>query len=305
MENLLAAGSLLSMSTEAADRLLMIGNGDAALLYLSMLRPGSSLAWDHDRVCSAFDTLRRADLVAADTPLPNLTSPRPPEEEQKPATPEEQFSQLCDQVEAILGVPLSTRDLIELNRMKDDIHMPLEVIRILVRWMSIRFRYRYGEGRTPYLSTIRREAWSWNKQGLMTVPKAEAYVREGLRMMEREKAVRVILGIRSRPLASIERHYLEVWDSLGFDDGAIAAAKEITMQRKGVVSLDYMSGILHRWHREGLHTGAQIRVREGKRLANLPPDPETIRQQEEDMRRDIDEMRALMRKLQNEEASKR
>ena len=47
MAQLLTPGSIVAMSDQAADRLLRLDNGDAALLYLYLLRHGSpaGLRW--------------------------------------------------------------------------------------------------------------------------------------------------------------------------------------------------------------------------------------------------------------------
>ena len=53
-------GEVLAMSAQAADRLLKLDSGDAALLYLHLLRRGGleGLKWPEDRVQSALERLR-------------------------------------------------------------------------------------------------------------------------------------------------------------------------------------------------------------------------------------------------------
>ena len=55
----LLPNSILSISGEAADRLITLGDGDAALVYLYLLRRGNlqSLGWPEARVQSALDRL--------------------------------------------------------------------------------------------------------------------------------------------------------------------------------------------------------------------------------------------------------
>ena len=86
MAELLLPGDILSMTARAADRLMGAGNGDAALLYLWLLRRGGrlepeaarrALKWDVPRLeaaLSALVGLGLADGTAApEAPLPRLS----------------------------------------------------------------------------------------------------------------------------------------------------------------------------------------------------------------------------------------
>ena len=66
MAELLLPGDILSMTARAADRLMGAGNGDAALLYLWLLRRGGrlepeaarrALKWDVPRLEAALSAL--------------------------------------------------------------------------------------------------------------------------------------------------------------------------------------------------------------------------------------------------------
>ena len=58
-------GEILAMTGQAADRLLKLDSGDAALLYLSLLRRGEaeSLRWPRERLDAALEQLRGAGLA--------------------------------------------------------------------------------------------------------------------------------------------------------------------------------------------------------------------------------------------------
>ena len=61
-------GGILSMTGEAADRLLRLGDGDAALLYLHLLRgpQAGALNWPEERRRAAFDRLLKLGLTRAE-----------------------------------------------------------------------------------------------------------------------------------------------------------------------------------------------------------------------------------------------
>ena len=68
MAQLLMPGSVVAMTDQAADRLLKLDSGDAALLYLHLLRWGTpdGLRWPEDRKQRALDQLKEHGLAAAD-----------------------------------------------------------------------------------------------------------------------------------------------------------------------------------------------------------------------------------------------
>ena len=59
--------SILSLSGQTADKLLALGDGNAALVYLSLLRRGnaSALKWDAARLQTAMDRLAAAGLISS------------------------------------------------------------------------------------------------------------------------------------------------------------------------------------------------------------------------------------------------
>ena len=65
-------GEVLAMTGQAADRLLKLDSGDAALLYLQLLRRGSleGLKWPESRVQGALEGLRAQGLAPGELPAP-------------------------------------------------------------------------------------------------------------------------------------------------------------------------------------------------------------------------------------------
>ena len=90
MSALLLPNDILSLSAQAARRLIGAGNGDGALLYLALLdcggdgeRARKALKWDGRRLEEAYALLARLELVAPDQ------APRPAEGPAEPDRPPE------------------------------------------------------------------------------------------------------------------------------------------------------------------------------------------------------------------------
>ena len=70
MSQTLLPGSIVAMTDQAADRLLQADSGDAALLYLRLLRTGTvkGLSWSAQRLDDALAQLRAMGLARGTPP---------------------------------------------------------------------------------------------------------------------------------------------------------------------------------------------------------------------------------------------
>ncbi len=307
MSGILAPGSVLAMTGQAADRLLKLDNGDAALLYLHLLRHGGSsgLSWPESRLAPALALLKAQGLAPEELPVPEAPVPEapPPEYTTEDVTAAladraSSFPALCDEVERRLGKKLSAADLKNLYTLYDHLALPAEVILLLVGWCIEEQERKYGPGKRPCLSRIRQEGFLWSRRGVDTLERAEEHVARLTRLRGREAEVLRLLDIPSRPLVERERTYIAAWDDMGFDDGALRLAYEKTVLKKQSMDWGYMNGILRRWHEKGLHTAAAVQAGDrspGTARADSRPAPaaEGDRAQEnmERMRRMLDQMK--------------
>lgn len=313
MAHTLMPGEVVAMTGQAADRLLKLDHGDAALLYLHLLRHGtlSGLKWTQDRIQAALEQLKSQDLA----PAQELTAPEPPAQELPPpdyATEEitaalsdkaSLFPPLADEVERRLGKKLSASDLKKLYTLYDHLALPPEVILMLVGWCIEEMERKYGAGRRPFLSQISKEGFVWARRGIDTMERAEEYITKLTRLRGREADVLRLLDISPRPLVEREKSYIAAWDDMGFADDAIRMAYEKTVLKKQSMDWGYMNGILRRWHQKGLHTAAAIQagdrdprpIRAGGQTGRPP-----TADQEQRARDDMDRIRRLMEQMKQE-----
>lgn len=274
-DTLLLPGGVLSLSAQAADRLIAAGGGDAALLYLLLLRQGGAfdsgqaartLKWTAERVHAAYGALEKLSLVSA---APSAAPAVPPE----PDTPPEYtgadiareledtrspFSALVEEVQRRLGKLLSPADLKQLYTLYDYLALPAEVILLLVNWCVEETERKYGAGRRPRMSQIRKEGFAWRRLGIDTAEAAEEYLKKQSVLRDRESRLLPLLGISGRPAVDGERNYLSAWLDMGFGEDAIRLAYERTVLKKQSMSWPYMNSILRSWHQKGLHTPEEI-----------------------------------------------
>lgn len=313
MSRILMPGEILAMTSQTADQLLKLDSGDAALLYLHLLRHGGTqgLKWTQDRCQTALEQLRTKGLA----PSEELVKPEPPVQEMPPpdygtedittalSDRASTFPALADEVERRLGKKLSASDLKSLYTLYDHLALPAEVILMLVGWCIEEQERKYGMGRRPFLSQIRKEGFIWARRGIDTMERAEEYIAKLTRLQGRETEVLRLLDISPRPLVEREKTYIAAWDDMGFEDEAIRMAYEKTVLKKQSMDWGYMNGILRRWHEKGLHTAAAIQAGDrnpqairagGQKEKAAPP------QQEQRAREDMERMRRLMEQMRQE-----
>ena len=304
----LLPGSIVAMTDQAADRLVRLDNGDAALLYLYLLRHGDphGLNWNPDRLDAALAALNTIGMAPKLTPRPDAPEVQaPPEYRTEDLTVylEDRstgFPMLCDEVERRLQKKLNVMDLKSLLTLWDHLSLPTEVILTLVGWCCEEQERKYGFGKKPPMSVIRKEGFVWARKGVDTLEKADAHIQRMTRLQGREQEVLRLLDIPLRPLVAREREYIAAWDGMGFEDEAIRMAYERTVLKKQSMDWGYMNGILRRWHEKGLHTAAAIRSgdhdarpRAGapNPIPNIPEQPQNRQEYEERMRRLLDQMK--------------
>ena len=260
------------LPAQQADRLIGRGDGDAALLYLCLLRA--------DRGVTAQELQRRLKwsqlrLHAAETALQELgLIDRPPE--QKPPEPAQErpvytaddltdlltgdagFRMLVPQTEEKLGKRLKTADLQILAGLYDDLGLPADVIYLLVCHCVTRSEERYGPGRRPTLRQIEKEGYHWAQRGLFDQESASQYLRDWNVRRSAMSRYMQVLGLGDRRPVESEERYIADWMDKGFPPETVALAYDKTVFYKKELNWRYLNGILRRWHESGWPTEGEL-----------------------------------------------
>ena len=267
------------LPAQQADRLIGRGDGDAALLYLCLLRA--------DRGVTAQELQRRLKwsqlrLHAAETALQELgLIDRPPE--QKPPEPAQErpvytaddltdlltgdagFRMLVPQTEEKLGKRLKSADLQILAGLYDDLGLPADVIYLLVCHCVTRSEERYGPGRRPTLRQIEKEGYHWAQRGLFDQESASQYLRDWNVRRSAMSRYMQVLGLGDRRPVESEERYIADWMDKGFPPETVALAYDKTVFYKKELNWRYLNGILRRWHENGWHTEEEVRQSDSRK----------------------------------------
>ena len=260
----------LVLPASDAEALIRLSDGDCALLYLYLLRSGGilddkaateALRMSAERLRLAADRLRREGLLSESArvlspaeELPEYTA----EELTQRSREDKNWSALLQETQRLMGKHLNRTEMNTLFGIYDRLGMSTETIILLLNRVSEDLRRRYGEGRSPTMYAIEREAYAWAKKEILTLDAAMEYLQELDRNREREKAILSVIQLHDRKPSATERQYLESWAAMNLPDEVYALAYDRMVSQIGKFNWKYMNSILLSWQEKGLRTVAEI-----------------------------------------------
>lgn len=289
-----------TLTAPTIDKIIRTGDPDAALLYLYTLRTkgdstNEKAAKDLNMGIGAVNTatalLSRMGLIEIETE-PVVKEPEAKESAVKPAanmaaelpvrtepvqdphyTQDEviaeiasgtDFTVVVDETTRRLGKPLSADELLRLYGIYDNLRLPPEVILQLITHCINECRHS-GSGRLPSVRYIEKAAYTWEREGLFTIEKAEEYLKALEQRRSERYKVKQILQVRDREFSETEKRYVDNWLTMGFETEVIAEAYDRTVVKTGKLSYPYMDTILKSWDSKGLHTIAQVQEKDNRK----------------------------------------
>jgi len=318
----LPGSETVTLTGQTIDKLIRAGDGDATLLYLYILKTNgqktsseAAIALDKSKgwVASAMAVLSRLGLVhLEDNDNGEQLSGSSPEEPRQYTESEvkheiltgSDFAVVVDFTQGRLGKILSPDELMRLYGIYENLRLPAEVILQLITH-CIKESSKTGDGRTPSIRYIEKAAYTWEREGLFTLEKAEEYLKALEARKSEQGEVKNVLNIRGREFSATEKRYVDGWIEMGFPPEAIAIAYDRAIIKTGSLNMPYMDGILKNWHNKGLHTAEQIKDKDsGKRQGSQGTGTSKehgTRKHGEPNREDIERMQRLLDKTKDEE----
>ena len=280
----------ITLSGQTVNKLIRAGDGDAALLYLYILltreqststEAAAALGKPPGGIATAMAVLSRLGLVELDgakqegdpSGLDKTEDPPPvlPEDEPRRHSVEEikrelesgsVFYVLVEEAQRSLGKILSPEELLRLFGIYDSLRMAPEVILQLITHCISESRGRSG-GRMPSMRYIEKAAYTWEREGIFTLDKAEEYLKALDEKRSAQGEIKKALQIRERELSETQKRYVNGWIEMGFSADAVGIAYDRTMVKTGRLAWEYIDTIMKNWHNKGLHTKRDIIENDG------------------------------------------
>lgn len=262
----------ITLSAAVTRRLIDGGDGDAALLYLCLVKNRGSAApetlcaelhWSEARRSAAEKSLIQMKLVSAPKREEAPAPVEPPKAVERVDYTQEDvarklerdagFAALLREVERKLG-PLTTPSVKKLLGLYEELGLPADVIFLLVGHCIAQHAAQYGEGRLPTMSRIEREGYAWARMGLFSTESANRYLMALHERQQKYPAYMAVLQLGERRASPSEEKYLAAWVEMGFPAETVALAYDKTVLRCHEFKWSYCNGILKRWHEKGLHS---------------------------------------------------
>lgn len=252
--------SVITLENDCADKLISSGNGDAALLYIYILRNGGEvdpsaaekeLKISPERINAAACTLTSLGLVAGgDTPSSDESlSAR---DITTSLSADSVFRSIADEAERIFNRTLTEMDLRRLLGIYRNNSFDPETIVLLISHCCREYSEKNGVGKTPPMSFIEKESKLWHDKDVVTAEDAEEYLRRRSELRTQTGLIAKALGISGRQMSPTERAFIEKWLDMGFICETVEKAYDITVTRTGKLAWKYMDAILANWHQKGI-----------------------------------------------------
>ena len=289
---LLPEGELRVARCDMLDKLIAVGDGDAALLYLYILRHGG-IAEGKTAARALHLSAERYERAAFT--LNNLTAPvEAPREDKLADTPQytadelrrarlddHKFAAVCESAESTLGRTLTEGQLRCLLTAYDHLGLTAEAIIELLAYLK-------NEKGVVRLADIKRETYQWADMGIVTAQDAQQYLARKVNEKPLSEAVYKALGADPAQPAPKEQRVCRFALAHGFPPEAVELAVRRTDKQQGHKSLDYTLGILRKWDASGVHTVSEITALEPETRAAVgqtaaqPTDSATLAAWEQD-----------------------
>jgi len=285
----------VTLTGQTIDKLIRTGDGDAVLLYLYILRThgqnsssvaAMALGKSSDEIASSMSLLARLGLVqitdeqndnthvvpkniSSSAEFSRQSDMQPPDlsdEDIRAQAVDEMkqelesgsvFSLLVEETQRSLGKILTPDELLRLFGIYDNLRMEPEVILHLVTHCITESRGR-SNGRMPSIRYIEKAAYTWEREGIVTLDCAEKYLKELEARRSARGKIKDSLQIRNRELSESEKRYVDGWIDMNFGPDAVEIAYDRTVMQTGKLAWRYMDKIISSWYDKGLHTADEI-----------------------------------------------
>ena len=273
----LPGAPVFSVPAADAERLIALGDGEAALLYIYILQCGGELSVsraakalgrsEEDIRCSV-GRLGRAGILSEAQGVIPAPADEPPQytaaDILNRSKEDGAFQALVQEAQQVLGHGLSTADLKTLFGIYDRLGMGPDVIMLLFHHCADKIRKRYGEGRLPTIRAIEKEAYYWANREILTLEQAEEYLNTISAREQESYRIREMMQVHNRDLTPTEQKYLDSWLEMGYSVDALAIAYDRTVVSTGKLAWAYMNKIVLDWYSKGIFTPEDVEKKDSR-----------------------------------------
>lgn len=249
-------------SCEMLDKLITVGDGDAALVYLYLLRHGAvtdqkqaarALALPPERFERAVFTITslQTSVGGSQTDRENAPPHYTAGELRRARQEDEKFAAVCHAAEDVFGRMLTESQLRCLWTAYDHLGLSAEALMELLSYLK-------KEKGKVQLADLRHESYNWADMGIVSAQQAQDYLAKLANAQPILEAIYQVLETDSKNPAPGAQRVANFALLHGFPPEAVALSAKRTVKRKGVKRFSYIYGILESWEKACVHTVSEI-----------------------------------------------
>lgn len=174
------------------------------------------------------------------------------------------YAILLQEAETILARPLTHNDSSTLLMLHDSDGLPYEVIT-----MILYFAKSENKIKMKYIEALGRD---WGDAGVDTIEKAEEKINEIMQTREAWYIASNAFGLKNvgNPTKK-QLDFADLWvNKWGYGEEMLRTAYETCVNSRGEFNINYINGIIKKWHIEGIITEKDLADSKRNREANKP-----------------------------------
>lgn len=252
------------ITCDTIDKLIALGNGEVALLYLYLLRhenntnsetAAQELHFSQEQLEQAFFTLRNINLSAGRETKVTATPAKKiekapqykPEELNKARHDDPEFATVCQVAESQFGKILKLTQMRCLFQAYDYFGLNAETLIELLAYLK-------KERETVTTVHIRNEAADWAEMRITSAQDAQNYILYLKGTHPLRETIYQIFGIVPQNASLTEKKiciFVQIHD---FSEELVTYAVKLAVKKTGEKNIKYIWGILKNWEDKGIHT---------------------------------------------------
>ncbi|MBO5645814.1 MAG: DnaD domain protein [Clostridia bacterium] len=256
---------------KTCEKLICEPDGNAARLWLLLASAGdmgrdaaaARLSLPRSAVDAAFAALVRAGLCLGgeENAEPKAETPVTAKDVLVRRETDDYFNWLLSYAEQTLGRTLTPSDTVTLMRVCDRYGLMAETVPLLLRFCADKADPGGVTGRRATMYQVEKAAAVWEREGIDSPEKADAYIRRETECQTRVQEFLRDLGIFSTTPAV--QKTVAAWLDTGLPTEVLQHACDLTVAKTGLLKWNYADSILRSWISKGLRTMADIQREEG------------------------------------------
>ncbi|MDT8718673.1 DnaD domain protein [Clostridium sp. 19966] len=173
---------------------------------------------------------------------------------------------MLQEIEKLVARPLASKEISTYIGWQKDLNFSPELILLLIE-------YCVSKGKSDY-RYIEKVAIGWHEAKIQNIDQAQSYIKRHEDKWIKYRKILTYLGIKDADVMKPQEEMLDKWvTTLNFSVEIVFKACDICFERLNRADFKYIDAILSSWHKDGIKTLDDIRLKDNKRQVSKKNTP--------------------------------